>query len=240
MLQQHLVVGCNGQVGSAVYSVLRDRGLKVVGIDMDSSTDIRADVIHICIPYSEHFIENVRAYLLHYLTDEGLVIVHSTVPMGTCCRIASNRVVHSPIRGVHPNLAKGITTFVKFFGGPRAKEAAEIFLSIGIKTFATPKASTTEALKLWSTTYYGMCIAFEKEVHRYCEENGLDFDVVYKLSNYTYNDGYAALGMSSVARPVLEHFPGKIGGHCVIPNAKLLHGRVADFILNVDDQQEKS
>ena len=39
--------------------------------------------------------------------------------------------------------------------------------------------------------------------------------------NHTYNEGYKKLGKTYVVRPVL--YPtDKIGGHCIIPNAKLL------------------
>ena len=49
----------------------------------------------------------------------------------------------------------------------------------------------------------------------------IPFDEVMSLYNQTYNDGYSKLGKINVIRPVLN--PGnKIGGHCVIPNLKLL------------------
>ena len=91
-------------------------------------------------------------------------------------------------------------------------------------------------MKLWDTTYYGWNIVFEKAVKSYCDEHGLDFKVVYTWANEGYNKGYAKLGISNVQRPVLKDYPGKIGGHCVIPNATLLGGDVADFILDCDLQ----
>ena len=39
--------------------------------------------------------------------------------------------------------------------------------------------------------------------------------------NTSYNEGYKKLGKNNVVRPVL--YPTeKIGGHCVVPNAKIL------------------
>ena len=59
----------------------------------------------------------------------------------------------------------------------------------------------------------------------------LDFDLVYTQANRTYNEGYEKLGKSEVKRPVLKHYPGSIGGHCIIPNAKILNDSLADLLL---------
>lgn len=136
-------------------------------------------------------------------------------------------------------MAEGIRTFTKFFGGERAEEAADIFRKLGIKCTTTPRAQDTEALKLWDTTYYGWNIVFEKAVKEYCDDHGLDFDIVYTQANRSYNRGYSTLGMMNVQRPVLEHRPGPIGGHCVIPNAEILGGDIADTILAFDAEYQR-
>lgn len=225
-MSKHLIIG-TGQVGSALFEVLYDK-YDVTGIDIDRFALEEFDVIHICIPYVDGFVTSVTNYKLQYLAPGGLVIIHSSVAVGTSNRLGA---VHSPIRGVHPNLAKGIRTFTKFFGGLRSGEAADIFRDLGIQCVTTPDARNTEALKLWDTTYYGWNIVFEKAVHEYCEKHGLDFNVVYTRANRTYNTGYRRLDMPEVSRPVLDHREGPIGGHCVIPNAKILDSEIADFIL---------
>lgn len=233
---KHLVIGM-GQVGSALFEVLRER-YDVTGIDKDQFPCEEFDVIHICIPYVHGFVTDVTNYMLQYLAPGGLVIIHSSVAVGTSDRLGA---VHSPIRGVHPNLAEGIRTFTKFFGGARAEEAAGIFRDLYITCITTPDARNTEALKLWDTTYYGWNIVFEKAVHEYCDKHRLDFNVVYTRANRTYNNGYVRLGMPEVLRPVLDHREGPIGGHCVIPNANILGGDIADTILAFDaDYQRKA
>lgn len=227
----HLVIGSKGQVGSALLEVLSS-GHKVTGIDLGSPEVGKFDVVHICIPYNTHFEPAVCVYLQKHLKQGGLPIIHSTVAVGTSAKF---NAVHSPIRGIHPNLADGIRTFEKLFGGPRAVEAAEFFRALGIGTIVTDKAENTEAMKLWDTTYYGWNIVFEKAVKQYCDENGLDFDIVYTQANLGYNAGYAQLGKLQYVRPVLKHSQGKIGGHCVVPNARILSGNeVADFIVKKD------
>mgnify|MGYP001560668399 CR=1 FL=1 len=208
----HLIVGY-GEVGKALHTVLGE----AYTIDLKNGTwqGERVNVAHICIPYSETFGVVVRKYK----ASNGLVIVHSSVPVGTCDKLG---VVHSPIRGVHPQLEKGIRTFVKYFGGERAQDAAKIFANLGIKTKAFKDARTTEALKLWDTMQYGRLIMLEKEIYAWCKKHKVDFDAVYVQANKDYNEGYLQLGRPEVMRPHLKHMPGPIGGHCVLPNAKLL------------------
>lgn len=236
-MHKHLVIGCRGQVGAALMEVLSAEH-DVTGIDQGDFLGGKFDVIHIAIPFNERFERNVCHYRELFLAKNGLLIIHSTVAVGTSAKFDA---VHTPIRGVHPNLAGGIRTFEKFFGGPRASEAAAIFEVLGVRTVVTDKAENTEALKLWDTTYYGWNIVFEKAVKQYCAANGLDFDIVYTRGNKGYNEGYAELGRFDVLRPVLGDYPGKIGGHCVVPNARILASEeggneVAEFILKKDSE----
>lgn len=211
----HAIVGY-GQVGRAIHRILG----KAYIIDLDKGTwnGEKVDVVHICIPYKENFEEVVEGYKI--LNKGALVIVHSTTPLGVCDKL---EVVHSPIRGVHPHLEEGIRVFPKYFGGKRAEEAAKIFKKLGITTKTFPDARTTEALKLWDTTQYGRLIMMQKEIHQWCKKNKVDFNIVYTMANQDYNKGYIKLGRPEVVRPYLKHMDGPIGGHCVVPNAKLLN-----------------
>lgn len=210
---KHLVIGL-GEVGSAIQKVLECDGYDING---GLPGVEQYDILHICFPYSEGFVGYVKAYIETFKPD--LVVVHSSVPVGTC---DPQGWVHSPVRGVHPNLEQGVRTFVKYFGGESAEVAAESFKRMGVTCIVTERAKTTEALKLWDTTAYGIMILLEKEVHAWCVRNNVDFLLSYTEATKTYNEGYAALGRPEVARPYLKHIPGPIGGHCVIPNAELL------------------
>lgn len=215
---KHLVIGL-GEVGNAIQSILECEG-------HDLAKQIVAqgefEILHICIPYSRRFKDIVLAYKATFKAD--LIVVHSSVPLGTC---DPHGWVHSPVRGVHPNLEEGIRTFIKFFGGERAGDAAQFFVERGILVRSTAKAATTEALKLWDTTQYGVMIALQKEIYAYCKRHELDFDVVYKEANESYNNGYRALGRREVVRPYLNQKDGPIGGHCVIPNARIMREQEA-------------
>jgi hypothetical protein len=215
--KKHLIIGA-GEVGQALYNILKNHYRVEIRDKNDDKNGIFR-VLHIAYPPKKDFIRATKRYIKTY--KPKLVIIHSTVAVSTTKKIAPF-AVHSPIRGVHPRLEKGIRTFVKYFGGRDAKQAAKIFSDIGIKTKVFPKAETTELLKLLDTTYYGWNIVFAKETKRICDKFGLDFNEVYTIANRDYNEGYKKLGMPHVMRPVLKPMPGKIGGHCVVPNCDLL------------------
>ena len=162
-----------------------------------------------------------------------MTIIHATVAVGVSLGLGA---VHSPIRGMHPNLYEGVKTFVKFFGGARAGEASEHFRRAGVKVMIFDRSDTTEALKLFDTLYYGVCVEYAKEVKRHCDDKGLNFSDVYRLANISYNLGYKELGHEEFVRPVLEPIMGKIGGHCILPNARLLNTPFANFILELNEK----
>ena len=191
-----------------------------------SNFEIGMDIIHVCLPYSSSFerivLKNIKKFKPKY------VVIHSTVKVGTTERIrfkADIPVLHSPIRGVHPELYEGIKTFVKYIGADEIHEGEHIkkhFESIGISSEVIIGSKHTELGKLLDTTYYGICIAFHDYADKLCEKEGLRFRDVMEIFNKTYNEGYTKLNMANVVRPVLYPPKGKIGGHCIRPNCKIL------------------
>lgn len=210
-----LVIGL-GQIGSAVQSILGCEG-----VDKDLSEAKHYDVIHVAIPYTPEFHWNMQEFIRLYTPD--LIVVHSTVAPGTCERF---NAVHSPARGRHPNLEPGIRTFVKFFGGEKAEQAADLFREKGLTCATTEKSITTELGKLFDTEQYREAIVVQRQIKKLCDMYGADFDVTYTQFNQSYNDGYEALGEPQFKKYVLKHTEGPIGGHCVNPNHSILqdHG----------------
>ncbi len=240
---KQIIIGL-GEVGHALQSILECDGYDINPNVPGSLTKQQIEsgrmyqVLHIAFPFigyesepaEQWFFYCVARFAAQFCSD--LIIIHSSVPVGTtdkCEEITGIPCVHSPVRGVHPDLEKGIRTFVKFFGGGASHTAAAIFREKGIKTMMTSCARETEALKLWDTTIYGWNILLQKEIERYCRENGLDFKMVYTVANATYNDGYAALGRPEYAKYILKHVPGPIGGHCVRENWELLESPISDI-----------
>lgn len=211
-----------GEIGKAISKVCKEAGDEVLARDVDRDEfDGKIDVIHVCIPFQgTDFVNTVNSAVEDH--DVDLVIIHSTVPVGTTKMVKN--AVHSPCRGVHPNLYEGIKTFIKYVGSDNeelTKKTKKVLTHYGLKHQVFEGSRTTELNKLLDTTYYGICI----EAHRYfksiCDHYDVDFDSVVEF-NKTYNEGYLKLGKENVVRPALYAPEGEIGGHCVIPNAKLL------------------
>lgn len=228
----------NGEVGNSMAQFYADNqsyALYIQDLKQQLSFgDNILDILHVCIPWSENFINIVLDVLGTNASDDTVVVIHSSVPVGTTEVIGSahQHTVHSPVRGVHPNIHEGIKTFVKFIGADFAatgKFVSDHFDSLNIPNAVVRKSRTTELMKLLDTTYYGICIAYHAYADKLCKELGVPFSVVMEDANLTYNGGYVQLGKANVVRPVL-YSPenGKIGGHCVIPNADILRETMGD------------
>jgi UDP-N-acetyl-D-mannosaminuronate dehydrogenase len=208
-----------GEIGKAIAKFYKNP--KIKDLNRDDGLE-GADILHICIPWSEKFIQIVKNEIKRI--KPGLTIIHSTVAPGTTRKIGG-MVVHSPCRGVHPYLHEGIKIFVKYIGADNKKagDLAKSHLeSLGIKTKIFMPSVTTEIAKILDTSYYGVCIAWHGEMKKICDKLGVNFDEAVTDFNLTYNEGYTKLGKKNVVRPVLFAPQGPIGGHCVIPNAEIL------------------
>jgi len=230
-----------GEIGSSiakVYGSFDKFDIRVVDPYQNRNDDIKGvEILNVCIPFIENFVEVVKDYILQ--SNPKYTIVHSTVSPGTT-KLIGGKVCHSPMRGLHPNLDLGMKTFLKYIG-PEDYESAEMYQqhlkSIGVESYICKDSKTTEYAKLLDTTYYGMCIAFHSDVAQMCKNEEIDFEEVMTLYNQSYNEGYIKLGKPNVVRPVL--YPTeKIGGHCVVPNVKILktcmNTKAVDLILKYE------
>ena len=212
-----------GEVGQAIAKFYQKPKIKDLERD-DGLSGV--EILNVCIPWSEKFINIIEKEIKSI--GPRLIIIHSTVAPGTTKKLSEKfggAVVHSPVRGVHPNLHKGIKVFVKYIGADDKKSgqlAKKHFNSIGIKTKVFYSSITTELGKLFDTTYYGVVIAWHGEMKKMCDKSGVDFDEAVADFNKTYNEGYTKLGMKNVVRPVLYSPKDFIGGHCIIPNAEII------------------
>lgn len=214
-----LIVGM-GEIGTAISGVFPeaetiDKQPKEVG------KYVR--VMHICFPYSTNFVNIVRAYIKEYTPDH--VVIYSTVPIGTCEKIGP-MIAHSPVEGRHPDLELSVRTMERWIGTDdpdTGRFFTSLFREQGIKTRVVGSSKYTEALKLLSTAEYGINLVFADYKQRVADEIDMD-DRLLKDWNTAYNKLYRDLGVHNrFQKFVLDAPGGKIGGHCVVPNAKLLH-----------------
>lgn len=196
------------------------------------------EVLNVCIPYSDEFASVVIGIVIAFMPK--LTIIHSTVKPGTTEIISQSVrevlnekhfVVHSPIRGKHPNLYDSLFAFTKYIGADdtRAAPAATSHLEgLGLTVECVGSSKTTELGKLLSTAYYGLCIAWHGEMAEICKRFGVDFEAAVTAFNKSYNEGYEEMGHPEFIRPVLTPPENGISGHCVISNAEMLKSMLPD------------
>ena len=228
----NFVIGM-GNVGQALYNVLKETYPDIQGYDRNTQTDINVtcDTLHICIPWNYSFDGVVYPYIQKL--QPKLTIIHSTVKVGTTEGLRINNhfhVVHSPIIGQHDNLEKSLLIFEKWVGGDRKDclKAKKVLSKAGMKVKVKSTSQVTELAKLLSTYRYGISIARAQEEAAVCQQIDLNFAEVVTEFIDMYNKGYKKLGMDWVQQP--NTFPGEIGGHCVLPNLELLKNQYPNMI----------
>ena len=216
-----------GEVGKAIAKIFKKNFIVLKkDLNFDEIGKNSINILHICIPYTKDFLKIITREIK--ILKPQLVIIHSTVLPTTTKKIFQKTnvpIVHSPVMGTHPNLAEDILRFTKFIGPVEenaGKLARQHLESVGIKVEVLGSSLETEVGKLLDTTYYGWNIIFAKIVGQICEKLNIDFSKVYTKFNEAYNEGYKKT-RPNVTRPILKYEKGPVGGHCITPNAEILH-----------------
>jgi len=225
-----LVVGL-GEVGRSLFELLQQSGkFDVYCYDIDekkmegiqqSEPPKQTDVLHICYRCNsqEEFIDTTTDYIRRF--KPGLTIINSTVPPETTTKIhkiIGGHIAHSPVRGMHTsieNMKRDLLFWTKYIGGVDEKSAElarKHFETMGLKTKVLAGPVESELAKLFSTTFRAWMIACFQEMHRISRRFGADFNQITDFLEDTHRVRFD--------RP--PHFPGVIGGHCLISNAELL------------------
>jgi len=243
-----IVVGL-GEIGMPLYEILKYVYADTIGYDKDFIIKNRVkenfnskemlvhncEYLNICIPYEENdFFYDVAKYV--YYSNAKYTIIHTTVPIGTTKKIQeflpvnllNSKIVHSPVMGRHDNMKSSLYNTVKFIGGNKkdTEAVAEFLNGAKISCYQVDKAKTTEALKLFSLSRYGLDIAFADYEKQICNELNIPWEAV----NY-WTSIYNLAVPKNLKRSYIKPPEGKIGGHCVIPGAKMLHNQYPNPML---------
>ena len=227
-----LIIGY-GQIGRSLEKVLAD--YKPDHIDKGESVHGAYEIMHVCIPYTDSFIKDVKDYQDKY--KPKYTIIHSTVPVGVSRHLGA---IHSPVVGIHPHLEKSIKTFTKFLAGSRASEVADYFRRAGCKVYLFDHPEVTELAKLSQTTFYALTIEYFKDLKRQCESYGLSYSEVMTIPTVDYNRGYAELGMPEIRIPQIIPIMKPQGGHCTIPNCGLWETEFTKFIKRMNGAEHET
>ena len=239
-----LVVGL-GEVGKPLYELARDSGrFEVYGYDVDPAESVNSlpeiprpvDFLHVVFPYSHRFVEHVVGYVEAF--RPRLVVIHSTVAVGTTRRIHEELgvpVAFSPVRGRHPRLKEHLRFWPKWVAalpGSAVDEAAEHLRSMGLPVrIYKGGPESLELAKLWETVYRAVMIAAWQELHRVARRFGADIVAVAEF--------VAEVHRVLRDRPV--YYPGYIAGHCLIPNVKIMLGqhpsKLLEFVIESNERR---
>lgn len=235
-----VIVGM-GEVGGALARIMSDK-FECFCIDKDTPTDtypFGCMNLHICIPYSDGFVEAVNEYVERLNPD--VTIIHSSVPIGTTKKIIW-RVVHSPVRGRHPNIEDGLRKYVKFVGynDDFSYKYAKAHLDKLFICEYVANTDYTEALKIFSLCKYLTYLAVADEINDMCKSLGMSYDRVKRweeTQNEHINEYYP-----NMFWPILDPPEGNIGGHCIMPVTEMMEkndkGLVAPIISQIRTRYE--
>ena len=245
---KNVLICGKGEIGSAIGFIAAKRGFTVdyydpqKGIDPEDRSDTNFegyDVIHVCFP-----IKDVNAIydVVNKSHMYGVIVIDATIPVGLAGKINDmfkdegygQLLLHSPVRGRHPNMVGGLRKYVKFVGpadSTRIQETEDFckfyYTQLGIPYKVLSSADACALGKLTDTTWYLTQIVFANQISILCAKHNLNFDEVYTQFQETADTGVKfknvegrAICESFVPRPVMT--PGFVGGHCLIPNLEIL------------------
>lgn len=215
-----IVMGGKGQVGNAIANILENHGQDVAILDKGFRPKAwpKESVLHVCIPHSKEFVRDVKSEMSRY--SPSLVIVHSTVPVGTTRKLGQ-MTAHSPVRGQHDRLEWSLLRFMKYVAGTTKKSGKRAFDHLQASGFPVTlwgKPEDTELMKMLCLSRYLNDLAFYESAYQICLNNKVSPAFMLQWTD-SYNDGYAG---SKYVRPRFDFPRGKVGGHCVMPVSKML------------------
>jgi UDP-N-acetyl-D-mannosaminuronate dehydrogenase len=148
-------------------------------------------------------VENTGFYILEY--KPKLTIIHSSVTPGTTALLAAfnGGVIHSPVRGRQPHLAKEMFSYPKYIGGKDTELldiAAEFFKACNWPVVRIDNPTSTELIKLLSNVHMGLEIAWRQEVSRILTQFKVD-EEDYVHWEQTYHVGYILNNQTHLIRP---------------------------------------
>ena len=225
-----------GEIGRPLFNLITktDNG-KAIGVDIQPVKIVDPiGIMHICIPFQleQGFVATVAAYAKNY--KPKIIVVNSTVTPGTTEAIemaSSISVVYSPVRGKHTRMESELLNYTKFIAGTNQKAVQTVdehFKKIGMKTKIISNPRTLELSKLLETTYFGLLVSWAQEMDRFAKQVGGEYS---EITPFFEEISYL---------PPVMFQPGYIGGHCIMPNIKLLKSQLSsEFLETISNSNAK-
>jgi len=236
------VVAGLGEIGRPILQLI-SKGTTTLGYDINPKLNTKSskkffsletNFLHICIPFTRKFIQNVLALNKKY-HPKGIVI-HSTISPGTTKKLQSKLsvpVIYSATRGVHKRMLYDLKRYTKFYSvyneAPHSKwasfEYSKLLKKCGVKTKKMSSPITLELAKIVvDTSYYGWLINYAQISNMIAKKHGINYNEMWSFADEIQK----YLGN----RPKM--FPGFIGGQCIIPNLDLISDKTFNLIKEIN------
>lgn len=246
MIHKNVVAGL-GEIGLPILQLISK--VPSIGYDLNPKLmdkqrfekyqDVETCFLHICIPFTNNFIENVM--MLYKKFKPKAIVIHSTISPGTTDKLQKRLdipVIYSATRGVHKRMLHDLKRYTKFFAighnAPKKEWASSEYVKLmkksRVKTKQMSSPITLELAKIVvDTSYYGWLINYAQLSNMLAIKNKVDYDEMWSFADEIQK----FLGN----RPKM--FPGFIGGHCVIPNLDLIKDDTLDLIKDINSDYAK-
>src|SRR5690606_3360429 len=136
--------------------------------DVDDPHEIlKYDMIVVAFGWHVGFEGTVRRYVEKHLNPGGIVLVASTVPVGTCWPWGWN---HLLVRGRHPYMADSFRVGKLQVSGPRAGEVVDLFSECDLHAWnESDDPTTTEVAKLGALATFSVSIMAMYKTKELCD-----------------------------------------------------------------------
>ena len=247
MEKKNVIAGL-GEIGMPIFKLI-SKNMPTIGHDLKKELidkkkykkykSLKTSFLHICIPFSEKFNENVQSLVKQF--EPEIIVIHCTIRPKTTKKlqnIMSIPVIYSATRGVHKRMLYDLKRYTKFFAvepdAPNARFAIRTFTSLmkkcSIKSKKMSNPLTLELAKiLVDTSYYGWLISYAQITNMIAIKNSVSYDEMWSFSDEIHR----FLGN----RPKM--YPGFIGGHCIIPNLALLDHELLNLVRDINLNYKK-
>jgi len=135
------VVAGLGEIGMPILKLISKTN-STVGYDVNPNLqnkkqfeklkDIETSFLHICIPFTNKFIINVKTLFKKF--QPQAIVIHSTIEPSTTKKLQSILpvpIIYSAIRGVHKRMISDLKKYTKFYSvytwAPKSKWASREF-----------------------------------------------------------------------------------------------------------------
>ena len=173
-------------------------------------------------------IEGVAKEIAHHMCDDSLIILRSTVQLGTTQNVVKKNLEQSgkrfllaycPERTIEGNAIMELTSLPQIIGGltEEAKlKAEEIFRKITPAIITVSSIESAEIIKLLDNSFRDLSFAIGNEVALLCEAAGLDSREIIKAANTGYARTHIAV-------------PGFVGGPCLYKDPHILQKSLENY-----------